>query len=485
MSKFTDGIKSIVNDLANIRNGLSTNQIAITNALDDTTKRQIYRTGIGNKIVRIKSGTALKDTLQFDNKADGEIYDKKLSATVKKAVKQMLWSGRGAIVIYMPGDDISKPLNINNIDVNRVRIESFSNDLVSPNGVELNLDSERYYKPNSYTIRGRVFHPSRVIDFTYVEPPEFDAPSYRYGGISEFELIYAQLINDGIIERASSTIIEKASTFIYKITGFKDSIRAKKEKDVLNYFSTMEDARSIYGSVLLDAEDDATAVNQQLNNLSEINDMSLRRLAMVTGLTVSWLVGENVKGLNATGDNERLIFQDMIESLQSDYILTPLNQLFSKLGLGPVKFKENQGETPAAKIDYESKAIENAIKLWQMGEDHSKYLEQKGVIEADEWEDLFSDIQEPLDSTTGRDDVEGLISEDPDSSENDMNVGPQSSLNGAQVTAILEIIRRIREGEISKPTAKQVITTSFPVSESEANELIKDVTEEIKGQDNE
>lgn len=388
MGSFTDGIKNLVNGLANRRSALDTNTVSATSALSDQIKRQIYKTGIGNKIVRLKSGSALKNTLQFEKKADKEYYDKHLAAKVKTSVKWMLSFGRGVIVVYMPGDDVSKPLG--KIDPSRVKIKAFSDDLISPSNVVLDLDSEQYYKPEAYNIRGRVFHHSRVIDFSYVEPPEMDAPNYKYGGISEFEMIYNQIISDGVIERASSTIVEKASTFIYKIKGFKDQLRVKKEKDILNYFSCIEDARSIYGAVLLDSEDEATAVSQQLTNLSEVNEMSLRRLSMVTGIPVAWLVGENVKGLNSTGDNERLIFQDMIESLQSDYILNPLNRLFSLLSLGEVSFKENQGESPQSKIDYESKAIENAFKLWQMGEDSSLYLEQKNVIEPDDWSDFFN-----------------------------------------------------------------------------------------------
>lgn len=483
MAGYFDGIKSLVNDLANLRNGQATNTVEPTNQLSDTTKRALYRTGIGNKIIRIKSGMALKDTLQFDSTADSTYYDKHLAAKVKQATKWLLAFGRGVIVVYMPGDDVSKPLNPNAIDPKRVKLKVFEDELVSPSGVELGLDSERYYKPKAYVIHGQTFHATRVVDFTYIAPPERDAPNYRYGGVSEFELIYAQLLNDGIIERASSTIIEKASTFIYRITGFKDSLRAKKEKELLEYFSKVEETRSIYGAVLLDQEDEATAVQQQLTNLAEVNEMSLRRIAMVTGLSVSRIVGEAVRGLNATGENERQMDQDTIEALQSDYLLAPLNQLFELLKLGPVKFKENQGETPTGKVEYEGKAIENALKLWQMGEDHSKYLEQKGVIEPDDWEAFWAaDSEDEPPATPGE--TPFLYEGGETGTVSDMNVDPQSALNGAQVTAILEIIRRLRAGEISKATAEKVIVTSFPVSQSEAAELVRDVPENLEGQEN-
>jgi len=49
------------------------------------------------------------------------------------------------------------------------------------------------------------------------------------------------------------------------------------------------------------------------------------------------------------------------------------------------------------------------------------------------------------------------------------------------VTAILEIVSRIRTGELSKPTAEKIIATSFPVSNEEAKALISEVEEgEVK-----
>jgi len=50
MSKFEDGVKSLISGLMNRRDAISTNAF--------------YRTGIGSKIIRLKAGYALKDTMQ-------------------------------------------------------------------------------------------------------------------------------------------------------------------------------------------------------------------------------------------------------------------------------------------------------------------------------------------------------------------------------------------------------------------------------------
>jgi hypothetical protein len=248
---------------------------------------------------------------------------------------------------------------------------------------------DRYYMPKFYSVRGTQFHYSRVVDFIYYEPTEFDKPLYQYGGVPEFELIYGQLIHDAIVERAAPTILEKNSNLFYNVTGLKDAIQDGQEDYIKRYFAALEDGRSIYGAGLIDAEDSVSSVAQTLTNLSETDTITLRRIAMVTGIPLAVLIGENVKGLNSSGDNEMMIFQDMIETLQNDYILSPLQQVFDKLGFGDIHFTENQGRTPEQKIVYETSVIQNARALYDMGEDYAAYLEEHDVIQKDDVSAFF------------------------------------------------------------------------------------------------
>ena len=142
---------------------------------------------------------------------------------------------------------------------------------------------------------------------------------------------------------------------------------------------------------LLDSDDEVMNVTQSLTNLKDADDISLRRVALVSGIPLPMLIGENVKGLNATGTQEKTSFNEMIELLQQDYLVSKMNQLFGKLGMSPITFKENQNVTPLEKVDYETKAIDNAVKLYDMGYDAESYLKEKG-IEAkskDEFESEF------------------------------------------------------------------------------------------------
>jgi hypothetical protein len=386
--RFADGLTSVQNAITNKRNALNTNTF-VHKKITDSELRQIYKSGIGSKIVRIKAGYALNDTIQFETNSDEAYYNKHLRKQVKRACRFMVGFGRGIVVNYYHSDDLSKPLRLQS--GRKLKARAFAGDEVSVSEIELNFHSDRYNKPKAYMVNGHTIHHTRVIDFIYVEPPENDIAQYNYGGVSEFEMIHSQLVSDGIVERASANIVEKNSSLFYKIKGFKDSLARKQDDSMTEYFSLVEDFRSMNGATLMDLDDTVEVHAQNLTNLKDVSELTLRRLAMVTGIPLSMLVGENVKGLNSTGDNERLVFQDTIETVQAEYILEPLQELFTMHELGIVEFKENQGDSPQARIAYEKDVILNAKELWMMGEDYGEYLSRHDVVKRENYDQFFKE----------------------------------------------------------------------------------------------
>lgn len=307
------------------------------------------------------------------------------------AAKYMIAFGRGVILLYREGEDLSKRLNKSNPD--KIKMKVFSGDVVSALNVSYDLMNDRYYKPMEYGIRGNPVHYSRIIDFTYIKPVEVLAGHYKFGGMSEFDLIYPQLMNDGVIERSIGQIVEKNSSLFYKVQGLKEEMQSGRESAIQQYYSTVEDMRGISGATLLDSDDSVEVISQQMSNLSDADTISLRRIAMVTGIPLPYLVGEAVQGLNSTGNNERAIFGSMIEALQQDYLLRPLQELFDIFGLGDVYFVGDQGITKVEEMQNETAAIDNAVKLASIGEDYVSYLVERGIVK--EGGTLFGNVDEP------------------------------------------------------------------------------------------
>ncbi|MCG3684074.1 anti-CBASS protein Acb1 family protein [Aliarcobacter butzleri] len=378
---FKDGLKSLTNLLANNRSGVNNNKLFST-AVSNNELNSIYKLGIGRKIVNIKSSNIFKEGFSAEGEAGAEtlkFIDKKLLKELKKASEYMMAFGRGVIVIIdKNANDPSQPMK--SVNLQTVRFKAFSGAKVTVQiNSSLNELDERYNEPEYYRIGTQVIHHSRVMDFQYYQPVEDDKSSYNYGGISEFELIYSQLINDSVIERAIPTLVEKISTMFYKIKDFKKQLQQKQEKHLVDYFHRLENLRSIYGAGLLDSEDDTKTETQNLSGLDSVDTITLRRLSLVTGIPLSWLVGENVKGLNSSGKTEETIFWSMVKNLGNDFILPVLNQKLTFIGLSEVWFNEQYQSTPTEKADYETKVFTNALLVQQLGLDDIAYIKDRGV----------------------------------------------------------------------------------------------------------
>jgi len=385
---FQDGLVSLTNNLANKRNSFNNNRILNTR-ISKEENNDIYKSGMGNKIVNLKINTAYKEGLLFDNKGDEKYYNKFLSKLVKKASLWSLSFGRGILVIIEKDKRLDEPLS-NEPNLNRVIYKVFDGSMVTATSIDRDLMSERYYKPNTYHVRGESIHWTRVIDFTYVPVRENDEPEYQYAGMSEFELINEQLVNDGIVERSAPTVLEKSANKIYKVDGFKQALQNKQEASLLEYFRLLEDAASVYGATIMDSKDTAEQLTMALTGLSETDQITLRRIAMVTGIPLAILIGEGAKGLNATNETELTTFFMMIKSLQENYLIDNINELMKRINKGEAEFKQPEQQTPQEKATLQGTVLDNAAKLAALGKDVDAYLEENDIKTNSNF-DIFSD----------------------------------------------------------------------------------------------
>lgn len=385
---FQDGLVSLTNNLANRRN-VQTNNAVLNLKISQEQNNEIYKSGIGNKIVGIKVNTSFKEGLTFKSTMDEAYYNKHLAKKVREAAMWQLAFGRGILVIIEKDRKLSDPLS-QDLNLNRVLYKVFDGSMVTAHSVDRNLKSERYYMPTTYQVRGESIHYSRVIDFTYVPVREDDKPTYQYAGMSEFELIYEQIVNDGVVERAAPAVLEKSAQKIYKVKGFKQALQNKKEGAMLEYFGRLEDLASVYGASVMDSEDAVEQLTVALSGLSDTDQITLRRLALVTGIPLAVLIGESVKGLGANGDNEMTTFFMMVQSLQENYFIEHINDLLERIDKGQAEFKQPEQQTPQEKAVREGTILDNAMKLAGLGKDVDSYLKENG-IKTDSNFDIFSD----------------------------------------------------------------------------------------------
>ena len=145
------------------------------------------------------------------------------------AVEKMIAFGRGIIAISQKGDKLTDP---NDSTTEKPILRVFGGTDITVSNFDRDFDSPRFYKPIYYTAWGQTIHHSRVIDFTYIKPTDKDRPYFKFGGMSEFQLIYNEIICDGIVQRAGASFIEKSSSLIYKMKEYADYYQRGQESPV-------------------------------------------------------------------------------------------------------------------------------------------------------------------------------------------------------------------------------------------------------------
>lgn len=397
MAKFSDGLVNITNNIVNKRNVQFNNKIEST-LLTPEDRNKISKTGIGRTIIEKKFGYCLADRLVFANTADEQYYNVRLKKAVNFAFKQAGVQGRGIIVCFNPDQNLNIA-RIGTVDPKTCIIRYFSGYEVSviANVDTTNLRAERYLQPLYYLVQGNQIHYSHVVDFKYVEPIIIDYGKVKYGGISEFDLIYDELTNDQILSRAGVNGIERNSTLFYQMTDFATNIQEGNDDFISKYISQSEDLRSIFGAGIIDEKDNVISVNQNLSDFAVVMDYIFRKVSMVTGIAMTELIGERlVGGIGGNNDIQEDSYMRMIKRLGEEYALPPINELASMLGMGPITFKDSM--TPKALLaqaKFESIVLDNAVKLHSVGiENVYSYIAKYSIVEEDEQKDLFPDVKD-------------------------------------------------------------------------------------------
>lgn len=377
--RIRDSLTNTLSELQNSRNAISNHRQERTGRDLAELSALFSSNGLCRRIVDIKAGYALSDSIKFTLVESAQSYNSELASKVLECARYMVAFGRGAIALTRDGENLAEPFDSEG--EGKLTATVFAgNEIFTTAENQTHPSLPRYRQPTAYQMGGVHFHYSRVVDFTWVKPSPIDLPIYNYGGMSEFEICRDELILNGIITTALGNIVGQMSTFVRKIDGFHDALRAGQKDAIINAMSVSEVNRGLTGSLLIDGKDDVLAVSQTLTGLSEVDQSALRRLSMVTGIIMPLLIGENVKGLNATGDNERQLHNVMVSAIRNNHLKGPLTQLFKAFRMGDWAFSDDGSESEFQRADRHAKIIANAAALENMGLDGSQLIYDSGII---------------------------------------------------------------------------------------------------------
>lgn len=257
----------------------------------------------------------------------------------------------------------------------------------------------------SFSTLGIVADQSFVAPFVGVPVLKRIAPTYKYYGMSVYQNLWTAIINDATIMSAVANITYRSSIRHYKLKGLKNLVLANAQDKALDRMSLLDTSAGIFGSVIMDDEDEMQIVSQSLSGLAEIDQRSAERLSAATGIPATELLGKSPDGMNASGKSDEKVMNNYVAEYQMK-MQDPVEKIFAALvslvgGSGTkwkVGFNKPSVVDPAEKPDYDQKVLQNAntmINDLGMPEEVARgYLLENEIINQEQHDKIQLEVDE-------------------------------------------------------------------------------------------
>lgn len=162
-------------------------------------------------------------------------------------------------------------------------------------------------------------------------------------GLSVIETIWDAFQNyEGALNGLNS-LLSEGDLLVHQIPGLMQRIAAGGESDIRKRLELNNMARSVYGAMVLDKEEELTNLSRSLGNLADATEPFVRYLQAVTGWPASILMGDSPGGLGKEGRFEERIWASLVEQWQEVYCRQPITEVFQYIFLakdGPTRGRD-------------------------------------------------------------------------------------------------------------------------------------------------
>lgn len=481
-SRFTYGIYQ---DFAELEAAYSENWIArqvIDAPVDDATRE--WRTSSHEKATDIQR----------------EEKRLNLQGVTQEAFK---WAGLygGAGVLMITDQPLEKPL-----DVTKIKRGSLKRLLVLDrmllSGQQYNYTNPldpNYTLPEIYRVAGG----TQEIHWThFVRAPGAKLPlriRMINGGWDDSQLRRCmEDIKDAVAAKGGiASLIQEANVDIISKEGLAEALGSgDMDGQVAERYRLFGMMKSLFRLGLLDSTEEYARHPAQFGGLGEVLRSLMEWVSGAAEIPMTRLFGVQAKGLGDSGEGDMRNYYNAIRSRQeSDYrqFLEVIDRVLVRSALGEMpeeyEFEFNPLSQPSdTELAQQELGFANAddvrlqqgvvrrSQLMRKLQAHGTYaITDEDIKAAEKLEREPIGANEP-DLDFGLPDA-GLPA-------GDMSADPEESLNGAQFTAMLEIVARVREGRITRGTAAKLIAASFPLSIEQAQDIVSEVQEGVAPPEN-
>ena len=289
--------------------------------LDQRTLSNMYRFDwLTRKICDKPAIDATKKFIEIVDDDDEIIKDfakLKIKQHLKKALSwARLFGGAVIIPVVDDGLDPSEPFDINRVK-GVVDVLVFDRYRIQPTGIENNVESPQYLKPEFYQVQSTKWHHSRVFPITGCELTFDDSQSENGWGGSVVDLVQPAINHLESSYADIRHLLNESSIAVTKIPNLSRKGNSGELYDAINArLSVMNSNKSIFRGVALDKEEEFEWINRTFSGVEKILDIFTSQISAASDIPELVLFGKSKGGLSSGQQEELDVYYDLIEGEQ-------------------------------------------------------------------------------------------------------------------------------------------------------------------------
>ncbi|MDR1021165.1 MAG: DUF1073 domain-containing protein [Synergistaceae bacterium] len=433
----------------------------------------------------------------------------KIWYALQSAIQWSRLYGGSAALLMINGQDLSTPLSLDSIAPGQFKgLRVYDRWTLYPDlGTEIKEYGPEYGKPEYYTVNsgerdnGQRVHHSRLLLFTGLELPPLEAQQEMGWGASMVEAIYDRLVSFDSTTLGASQLVYRAYLRTIKISGFRKILAEGgpaeaaliKQMDFIRLMQVNE------GLTLLDGEDEFQSAQYAFSGLNDVLLSFGEQIAGATGIPLVRLFGQSPAGLNSTGESDLRTYYDTIKATQETDLRHPVLTICEALARS--MFGEKLPEdfwfefaplwdlSDSEKGTIASQDTASVIAAYDSGlvsrDTALKELKASSAITG-RWDKIEdADIEEaegepPSSELVSSEAAAPLLGAEPAAEPAGDLTKQEISLNGAQVTSMVEIVTQVAAGMLPRDSGISMLITAFSLSKDQAEKIMGSVGKGFK-----
>jgi len=413
------------------------------------------------------------------------------------AIKWGRLYGGALAVMLIDGQDMASPLDVATIGRGSFKgLFVLERHEVNPSYEKIQelgpmLGYPLYYIINSSDAQtGFTVHHSHCLRFSGVDMPGVARRDNQYWGDSVVDRAYDRILALDSATHGAANLMHKSFLRVIGIDRYREILAAggKAEAALHKMFALIRTLQSNEGITLLDKNDSFQTHGWTFAGVYDALQAFSEQIAGATGITLVRLLGQSPKGFSTGESDLRTYYDTVMTQLEDDKrpVDTVLLNVLARHHFG-IALPEDFGfeyqslyiPTEQEKSQIGTADAQNVAGLYNAGIT-SKAQSLAALKDASRVSGRFSGISDGDIDAAKKEDAapalpEGMGFEEAAAAQAETHTPQEISLNGAQVTSMVQIVTQVAAGLLPRSSGVQMLLAAFPVTLEQAESIMGDV----------